>query len=823
MGAKEDGEGNGDGNEDRPQSPVWVLQQISEEAIRVAGEALQNVYSGNSSFPPLAAGHRRARSEIGTTGHRRSNSLQRLKSHVQRAWRWGNSSREDGGRSSFNPEILANQKRQWYQLHPKAMDQMKYQDPTSLFEHFIVAGLHPDTNLEIVEETYAKRKKWELEMTKSELVDFKMLQQRGPPLPKLEPQILFKYPPGKRLPMRMKDLAAFCFPEGVKAQLLERTPSLSDLNELVYGQEHLGRDDSSFIFSLKVADNATLYGVCLHVLEIVQRAPGILGVSSPTSHSSGGFSRFLVSAPRCYCVLTRVPFFELHYEMLNSIIAQERLNRITQFVSEMSLTNFVPSIPKMHDQMHDSGRSSERESFSDWMTSAITVDSAATLAAAAAGIISDDEIPSHLLKIWESHSPESIAPSEASDFSQVRDIDKDDRKHLQHCDDYGSEASGNCTPEKRNGSYENGHASPEVGTSFSSRTLTLEHRGSSEPIFSPARSIASEDDDDDLFLNGEKDFGDDFIMEWAKENKNDLLQIVCGYHALPLPRQGSELVFQPLEHLQSIEYRRPPISVLGLYAKYSDSFELPEKINARLAAAEEALALSIWTTATICRVLSLESVLALVAGVLLEKQVVILCPNLGVLSATVLSFIPMIVPFQWQSLMLPVLPGRMLDFLDAPVPFIVGLQHKPADLKIKTSNLVLANVTKDQVKMCHLPTLPRYKELVSKLSPIHDRLSHESSIATRHPVYRCNEMQADAAAQFLKVMRWYLESLCADLRLHTITSVQSNNDRVSLLLKDSFIDSFSSRDRPFIKLFVDTQMFTVLSDNRLSSFEDGNS
>lgn len=39
-------------------------------------------------------------------------------------------------------------------------------------------------------------------------------------------------------------------------------------------------------------------------------------------------------------------------------------------------------------------------------------------------------------------------------------------------------------------------------------------------------------------------------------------------------------------------------------------------------------------------------------------------------------------------------------------------------------------------------------------------------------------LQAEAAGQFLKVMRGYLESLCLDLRLHTITSVQSNNDRV---------------------------------------------
>ncbi|KAJ7977157.1 DENN domain-containing protein [Quillaja saponaria] len=327
--------------------------------------------------------------------------------------------------------------------------------------------------------------------------------------------------------------------------------------------------------------------------------------------------------------------------------------------------------------------------------------------------------------------------------------------------------------------------------------------------------MASEDEDDELFPNHERDYGDELIMEWARENKNDLLQIVCGYHALLLPQPGSELVFQPLEHLQAIEYGRPSVAALG-FLENLDYFEAAE---AKLIAAEEAFALSIWTTATICRVLSLESVLAMVAGVLLEKQVVVVCPNLGLLSAAVLSLVPLIRPFQWQSLLLPILPARMLDFLDAPVPFIVGIQQKFADLKMKTSNLVQVNVLKDQVKICHLPTLPRHKELVAKLGPIHARLSREASIAKRHPVYRCNEVQLHS--EFLNVMRCYLESLCSDLRSHTITSVQSNNDRVSLLLKDSFIDSFSSRDRPFVKLFVDTQLFTVLSDSRLSSFENG--
>ncbi|XP_031250200.1 uncharacterized protein LOC116108064 isoform X1 [Pistacia vera] len=815
---------NYDAQEDTPSSPIRVLQQISEEAVRVAGEALQGAYSRSSSSAHLLEPrHRRSQSEILMGAHGRSNSFQRLKSHMQRAWRWGGLSREDDYQYSFNPEVLANQKRQWYQLHSKSktMDQTKYKEPTSIFEHFIVAGLHPDSNLECVEDAFMRRKKWAFEMEKSEMFDFGMIQPRAPSLPSLESQILFKYPPGKKLPMRLKDLAAFCFPGGVKARLVERTPSLSDLNELVYGQEHLSRDDSSFIFSLKVANNATLYGVCLQVSEIVQRPPGILGTSPLLSQSSGRCSRFLISAPRCYCVLTRVPFFELHYEMLNSIIAQERLNRITQFINEMTLTECTPSPSKLHDPINGSVDSPNGEYINEWMASAIPVDNAVALTAAAAGIISDDEIPSSQ-KIWEPHSPESVTASDASDISQLREIDKDDKKNLQYFDDCASEASENRSDylERIYGSLENGRASPEIGALASSRTSTLERLASSEYLFSPARSMASEDEDDDLFPNHEKEFVDDLMMEWARDHKNDLLQIVCGYHALPIPPRGSGIVFQPLKHLQSIEYSRHPVSALGISEKDLDTVEAAE-VNGKLTVAEEAVALSLWTTATICRVLSIESVLALVAGVLLEKQVVVVCPNLGILSAVVLSLGPMIRPFQWQSLLLPVLPGKMLEFLDAPVPFIIGIQKKPADLKIKTSNLVLVNVLRDQVKMCHLPSLPRQRELVSELRPIHARLSFESSIARRHPVYKCSEVQAEAATQFLNVMGRYMESLCSDFRSHTITSVQSNNDRVSLLLKDSFIDSFPGRDRPFIKLFLETQLFSVLSDSRLSRFENG--
>ena len=66
---------------------------------------------------------------------------------------------------------------------------VKYKEPTSLFEHFIIAGLHPDANLEVVEDAFARRKKWELEMANSEILDVKMLQHREPSIPTLEPQV----------------------------------------------------------------------------------------------------------------------------------------------------------------------------------------------------------------------------------------------------------------------------------------------------------------------------------------------------------------------------------------------------------------------------------------------------------------------------------------------------------------------------------------------------------------------------------------------------------------------------------------------------------
>lgn len=61
---------------------------------------------------------------------------------------------------------------------------------------------------------------------------------------------------------------------------------------------------------------------------------------------------------------------------------------------------------------------------------------------------------------------------------------------------------------------------------------------------------------------------------------------------------------------------------------------------------------------------------------------VVFCPNIGLLCGCVLSLVPLLLPFSWQCLMLPVLPAMpsRLDLVEAPVPFVLGLLYKTAEV-----------------------------------------------------------------------------------------------------------------------------------------------
>ncbi|KAK7363296.1 hypothetical protein VNO77_05432 [Canavalia gladiata] len=743
--------------------------------------------------------------------------LQRLQYKVTKMLK-GFSHTPDVENTNYNPEILISLKRQWaanFQL--QCMDHRSWKEPSRLFESMVVVGLHPNCDVQALQRQYVNRKFEASGKLRSTLG----YQNQSRVEPNIEPQVLFVYPPEKHLPLKCKDLLSFCFPGGLEVRAVERTPSMSELNEILFGQEHLKQRDLSFIFRLQGADNSTLYGCCVLVEELVQKPSGLLSLISDKhpSYSYSSLRRHILTTQRCYCILSRLPAFELHFGVLNSIFTQERLERLTRSVGDLNL-EFVE------------GNCGEENSDSE---SVLVDDGPIEDKLDGNPIISQSRVrKSTPENIVDGTQPENVTTD--GELQTFKEIINDDNILLtdpvtdrtmakeesgttisEESDQYGDGFANNKQPDRH---LPNAILPLLRFCQYESSDSSCSFQGSPNDDRN-FRSDVDDNEAEEASFSGQEDLNDlNDILEWAKENNHGPLQIISEYYRLSLPARGLSLTFHPLEHLHPLEYHRPAETFLCLAGStvdlksFSTGLELADAHNALLM--EEATALSAWAVACLCGTLRLENVLSFFAGILLEKQIVVVCSNLGILSASVLSVIPLIQPYRWQSLLMPVLPNDMLEFLDAPVPYIVGIKNKTSEVQSKFSNVILVDANRNQVKSPTIPQLPRQKELVSSLRPYHATLVGESYLGRRRPVYECTEVQIEAAKGFLSVLRSYLDSLCCNIRSHTITNVQSNDDKVSLLLKESFIDSFPYRDRPFMKLFVDTQLFSVHTDLVLS-------
>ncbi|KAJ8750860.1 hypothetical protein K2173_016041 [Erythroxylum novogranatense] len=722
---------------------------------------------------------------------------------------------------AYNPEVLTSQKRQWASFQLQYLDNKSLKEPSKLFESMVVVGLHPNCDLQALQRQYVGKKSEGPGRLQSAFT----CQNQSRIKPILEPQVLFVYPPGKELPLKYKDLLSFCFPEGLEVRAVERTPSMSEMNEILLGQEHLKQSDLSFVFRLQVADNSTLYGCCVLVEEIVQKPSGLLSRISDKQSSFSSLSRHVLTTKRCYCILSRLPFFELHFAVLNSIFTEERLERLTKDIGVLDLE-------ALEDIKEEKlGNNLDSESFNykgsqDIVDGAVEISESRSTDSTPEGATDNgsqqDQLVQaniHLLKKGINDNvivpidsvTEMLSSKGESGALNTEDCNVDTDDFVSNKQTGDKHLPIAVLPLLRYCQYESSESS-----------CSFQGSPSDDGNF---RSDVDDIETEEASFSGQEDSSDHIdILEWAKANNHGSLQILCEYYQLHCPVRGSTLRFQPLEHLHPLEYHRPDETVLHIAGSTIDlrscstNLEFAEAHNA-LMIEEEAISLSTWAVACICGTLRLEHVLTLFAGALLEKQIVVVCSNLGILSAVVLSIIPLIRPYQWQSLLMPILPDDMLDFLDAPVPYIVGVKNKTSVVQSKLTNVLMVDTDRNQVRAPSIPQLPNHKELFSCLSPYYSKLVGESYLAKKRPIYECTDTQVQAAKDFLEVLRCYLDSLCSKLRSHTITNVQSNNDKVSLLLKESFIDSFPSRDRPFMKYFVDTQLFSVHTDLVLSFFQ----
>jgi len=747
---------------------------------------------------------------------------------------------------TYNPEVLTTQKRQWSRYQLKSLGDRCIREPSHLFESIVIVGLPPNADIQELENIALGRNDEDGKRSRNL---FSNSHHQVHAISNLEPQVLFAYPPEKPLPLKYKDTLSFCLPGGVQVHAVERTPSFSELNEILLGQEQLKESNQSFVFRLQVADNSALYGCCVLVEEIVQRPSKLVSMLMNDNPIFPRRSRYVVTTPRCYCILSRLPFFELHFGVLQSILMEERLEWLTDGVSMLTSLSLEESC---ENGICEGTEVTAQKQYLDSNTIDVDKSSESSMGVSSKELSDTDSSfgcrENQLDFVSKEQQQNSSCDKEQSDrkreiitcdASEVYDhfvpedtsSDQSGAKHHELDSASGiQDESGakNCDDSPK------GNVDDEELDLFITDTilplmrsrLCEDCESSPSSQGSPSRNFdTQESDSEEPSSIGDGDLvRHNNILQWAKAKKYGSLQVVCQYYQLQCPARGSSLTFHPLEHLHPLSFHRPGETVLHIAGSTIElrsrdtSLEVAEMRNS-LFAEEESTALSTWAVASICGCLRLEHVMTLFAAALLEKQIVIVCSNLGMLSASVLSILPLIRPYRWHSLLTTVLPNDMMDFLDAPVPYIVGVQNKTSDVLNRLPNAVVIDANRNQIKSSSVPQLPQHRELLSALRPYHSILVGESYLARKRPVYECTDAQVEAAKGFLAVLRDYLDTLCSNLRSHTITNVQSNNDKVSLLLKESFIGSFPIRDRPFMKLFVDTQLFSVQTDLVLSFYQ----
>ncbi|KAF2809530.1 dDENN domain-containing protein [Mytilinidion resinicola] len=182
----------------------------------------------------------------------------------------------------------------------------------------------------------------------------------------------------------------------------------------------------------------------------------------------------------------------------------------------------------------------------------------------------------------------------------------------------------------------------------------------------------------------------------------------------PLERYVVNLCAEALSPITSITQVEIAVRELRLYARKEAVNELPGSRNTDLYA--------------LFRSLSIPNVVTLFEYVLTEARIILLSDHTAMLHLASAALANLLYPLKWAGVFIPVLPARLVQTLEAPCPYIVGIERRYEPADYPEDEYVLVDLDHDSVGSNFGPpiSLPRQqrRKLVSLLqlaAPHHNR------------------------------------------------------------------------------------------------------
>jgi hypothetical protein len=157
----------------------------------------------------------------------------------------------------------------------------------------------------------------------------------------------------------------------------------------------------------------------------------------------------------------------------------------------------------------------------------------------------------------------------------------------------------------------------------------------------------------------------------------------------PLERYVINLCTEAFSPLSSKTQVELGVRELRIYARKEALNELPGSRNTDIYA--------------LFRCLSLENILALFEYALSESRIIFLSSHTAMLHLACHALANLLYPLKWASIFIPVLPARLISALEAPCPYIVGIERRYDDIELPEDDYVLVDLDKDTIDATSQP------------------------------------------------------------------------------------------------------------------------
>lgn len=226
--------------------------------------------------------------------------------------------------------------------------------------------------------------------------------------------------------------------------------------------------------------------------------------------------------------------------------------------------------------------------------------------------------------------------------------------------------------------------------------------------------------------------------------------------------------------------------------------------------------------------------------VLLEHQILLISSQYSLLTIATEALCALIFPFQWHHVYIPLLPQPLLDFLNAPVPFIAGtISSYIRDLETLPRNIIVCDLDHNAI-YCKIqyPPLPKKQraKLLNSLKPLREwrqrkieedhLFQHlDSAFDYAPPPESFNRNSISSTLPFGEgtIRYMFLRVFLSLLKNYQEFIINPENiDSIDLFDKESFMKEMGLVNSEFMNQFLSTQCFIHFIEERIfnPSFED---